>query len=367
MRIVDPFKVMRHLHSDKWNDSYIDINARVQLFEGGGGLPRTYNFTSKKIGGYQQPTFAPSEIPVNWGKTDRIRIEIDTIYSFDHRLISFDQWKPWKISSANALKGKGSGRLHWFEEWTITYPQEGLLVDHLKSSPGTGIIKHEGDLALAASYNTSQSPQGMAGPFIAIDAELAIFKPEKSGMPFGFNVEIKSVSFSTEVEVGGSPSESRSVNYELQAFLSVIGRPNVVVTPRPLEVPEDLLSHNVYFDKENDKDLSSDELRRLEDKWHDPLFRQSTKLYNAIKSGKCQIWLSGYASTTGKEATNKNLTKDRITSVEEALKTDLFKSKNVKVVRLPQGEKSSTQKGAVARERRVEIQIQKWEAIMAMV
>ncbi len=364
MRIVDPFKVMRYLHSDKWNDSYIDVNAKVLLFEGGGGLPRTYFF------GFEKNKFNPLTIGVNWGKTDRIRIEIETIYNLDHKLISMNEWRPWaplKISSAKDLKGEGSGRLRSFQEWTIQYPQEGLLISKLKNNPGDGVIESKGDLALVILHVASETPQGFEGPFIAIDTNMAVSKAADDGSPIGVGFEFKGVSFATEIKAGASSSESRSVNYALQTYLSVIGRPNVVAAPRPLEVPEDLLTHNVYFDKENDKDLSPEELRRLEDKWHDPLFRQSTKLYSAIKSGKCQIWLSGYASTTGKEATNKNLTKDRITSVEEALKTDLFKSKNVKVVRLPQGEKSSTQKGAVARERRVEIQIQKWEAIMAMV
>ncbi|MDG4555417.1 MAG: hypothetical protein P9E24_14410 [Candidatus Competibacter sp.] len=354
MRLVDPFGVNRKSN----NESYIDINAKVQIFEGGGGPPRTHIFTDKKIGGYQQPSFIPLVVEVQWGKTDRIRIEIETIYNFKHDTF---------FSSTKKLKGNGSGRLHWFEEWTITYPEEGLLVDHLKSRSGTGIIQHKGELAIAASYNKSQSPQGITGPFIAIDAELAITKPEKSGQPVAIDGNLGPINISSEIEIGGSPSESGSVSYELKAFLSVVGRPKTESAPKPLEVPEDLLTHNVYFEEENQKHLSHLESRRLEDQWTKPLFRQSPKLYNAIKSGKCQIWLSGYTSTTGKEANNKNLSKDRITSVEEALKTDLFKSKNVKFVRLPQGEKSSTQKGAVARERRVEIQIQQWEAIMAMV
>lgn len=351
MRIVDPFKVTRFIKSE--SDSHIDINAKVLLFEGGGGLPRTSFFTSQKIGGYQQPTFIPLEISVKWGKTDRIRIEIDTIYKFDHGLIL-----------SNALRGTGSGRLHRFEEWTITYPEEGLLVDHLKSSPGTGIIKHEGSLALAASYSTSQSPQGIEGPFIAIDAELAISKPEESGTPIAVGVDAKVINISTEIELGGSPNQSRSVSYGLKAFLSVIGRPKVT-SPKPKEIPEFLLSHEVLFEKEKQKDLGTHQYELLKG-WFSELCKQSPNLYKAIKEGKCQIWLSGYASTPGKEGYNKNLSNDRIGIVEKALKI-LFKSESLKVVRIPLGEESATLEGAVTLEKRVEIQIQQWEAIMAMV
>ncbi|MDG4595343.1 MAG: hypothetical protein P9F75_06570 [Candidatus Contendobacter sp.] len=351
MRIVDPFKVMAYQGSKF--DSYIDISPQVHIFDDGGGLPRKYfiGFDSKTN------KFLPLEIGVNWGKTDRIRIEIETIYNLKHELPSLDPFSDYR-SIPKAFFGEGSGRLRSFQEWTIQYPQEGLNISKLKSNPGNGVIESKGDLALVVSHVASENPQGFKGSFIAIDTNVAISQSGGGGVTFNIGP--------VSTDVGGSSPESRSFNYELLVYLSVIGRPNVVATPRPLEVPEDLLTHSVYFEAENQKDLSAEELRRLEDKWHDPLFRQSPKLYNAIKSGKCQIWLSGYASTTGKEANNKNLSKDRITSVEEALKTDLFKSKNIKFVRLPQGDKSSTQKGAIARERRVEIQIQKWEAITAM-
>lgn len=353
MRIVNPFKAMRYQASEL--NSYIDINPQVHIFDDGGGIPRKYFI------GFDPKTnkFLPLEIGVNWGKTDRIRIEIETIYNLKHLAVPDN---PKDLSTAKALFGEGCGRLRSFQEWTIQYPQEGLNISKLKSNPGNGVIESKGDLALVVSHVASENPQGFKGSFIAIDTNVAISQSGGGGVTFGLGTGPVSVS----TDVGGSSPEARSINYELLVYLSVIGRPNVVAAPRPLEVPEDLLTHNVYFESENQKDLSPDELRRLEDKWHDPLFRQSSKLYNAIKSGKCQVWLSGYASTTGKEANNKNLSKDRITSVEEALKTDLFKSKNVKFVRLPQGDKGSTQKGAVARERRVEIEIKKHEAIMAM-
>lgn len=348
-RIADPFKVTAlpfYASEAIEYTSHIDINAKVQVFESGGGIPResTFDYTNGK--------FTPLTIGVNWGTTDRIRIEMEIKYKLMH--------VPPYVKLGSNFMGVGSGIIFAFQEWIIQYPEEGLLISKTKSSAGNGVIKSEGDLGIVVDRTPSETPQGYKGPFIAINTTISL-SASQSGVSVGWNSGPGSVS----KDVGGSTA-SRSLNYEFLVNLSVIGRPNVVAAPRPLEVPEDLLTHNVYFDKENDKDLSPDELRRLEDKWHDPLFRQSPKLYNAIKSGKCQIWLSGYASTTGKEANNKNLSKDRITSVEEALKTDLFKSKNVKFVRLPQGDKSSTQKGAVARERRVEIQIQKWEAITAM-
>lgn len=344
IRIYDPFNVILQFAKKTFEKkSYVDINATVQVFENGGGTPRESFFE------YAKGSFTPLTIGVNWGTTDRIRIEVEIKYRLEHNF------------TRDNLDGNGSGTIRAFQEWVIQYPEEGLLISKTKNSGGSGVVESKGDLGIVVTHTPTETPQGYKGSFIAINTNL-LLSTSKSGVSVGLQRGPVSVSGDT----GGSTS-SRSLNYDFQVNLSVIGRPNVVATPKPLEVPEDLLSHNVYFDKENDKDLNPEELRRLEDKWHDPLRRQSPKLYNAIKSGKCQVWLSGYASTTGKEANNKNLSKDRITSVEEALKTDLFKSKNVKVVRLPQGEKSSTQKGAVARERRVEIQIQQWEAIMAMV
>lgn len=349
MRIADPFKIIPTSHdpfyqgAKKYHDSlnYLDVNAKVQVFENGGGTPRESVFE------YAKGKFTHLTIGVNWGTTDRIRLEVEIKYKLLNQVFSGD------------FTGAGSGTLLAFQEWVIQYPEEGLLISKTKGV--SSVIESEGNLGIIGNHTPNETPQGFKGPFIAINTNI-LLSVSKSGITIGGGYGPASVS----KEAGGSTA-SRSVNYEFQVNLSVIGRPNVVAAPRPLEVPEDLLTHNVYFEIENQKDLSADELRRLEDKWHDPLFRQSSKLYNAIKSGKCQIWLSGYASTTGKEANNKNLSKDRITSVEEALKTDLFKSKNVKFVRLPQGDKSSTQKGAVARERRVEIQIQKWEAVMSMV
>ncbi|HRD68021.1 MAG TPA: hypothetical protein PKY50_17930 [Candidatus Competibacter sp.] len=357
MPIVNPFNFMPRGNDfvtsavRKITTTNFDINAKVQVFESGGGLPRESIF----IFDYIKNEFFPLTIGVNWGTTDRIKIIIEIKYNIKI---------PYHVKDFGDLGGEASGTILGLQEWVIQYPEQGLLISKTNNN-GSGVKKSDGDIGVQIACDASESPQGFKGPFIAINTNISISK-SSSGITVnaGINNATKNGSISTEII--SASSSSRSTNYEFKVNLSVIGRPNVVVAPRPLEVPEDLLTHNVYFEIENQKDLSAEELRRLEDKWHDPLFRQSPKLYNAIKSGKCQIWLSGYASTTGKEAHNKNLSKDRITSVEEALKTDLFKSKNVKFVRLPQGEKSSTQKGAVARERRVEIQIQKSEAIIAM-
>ena len=353
MLTIDPFNVFpkaKYLGPTPWamNKINVDINAKVQVFESGGGIPRESIFILDIF----KNQFVPLTIGVNWGTTDRIRIMVEIKY--DIAIL------PSPVGGNSDFAGAGTGTLFGFQEWVIQYPEQGLLLSKTKSSGGNGVIKSDGDIGIQVTNVPSESPQGFKGPFIAMDTNISISK-SKSGLSIG--VEYGPVSASKEVMSGSS--SSRSVNYEFQVNLSVIGRPNVVTPPKPLEIPKDLLSHNVYFEKEDQKDMGAEELRRLED-WVKKIQSQSPKLYNAIKSGKCPIKLSGYTSTTGKEAHNEKLSINRLKSVNEALKTNIFKSKNLDIDMLPLGEQRATQKGAVIRERRVEIVIPQSEAIAAM-
>ncbi len=356
MLIANPFNIMPRGNDflasavRKITTTNFDINAKVQVFESGGGLPRESIF----IFDYIKNEFFPLTIGVNWGTTDRIKIIIEIKYNIKI---------PYHVKNFGDLGGEASGTILGLQEWVIQYPEQGLLISKTNNN-GSGVKKSDGDIGVQIACDASESPQGIKGPFIAINTNISISK-SSSSLTVGVGINNAKRSGSISTEITSASSSSRSTNYEFKVNLSVLGRPKVVTSPKPLEVPEYLLSHNVYFEKEDQKDMGTEELRRLED-WVKQIQSQSPKLYNAIKSGRCQIQLSGYTSTTGKEAHNEKLSINRLKSVNETLKTDIFKSKNLDIDMSPLGEKRATQKGAVTRERRVEIVIPQSEAIAAM-
>jgi hypothetical protein len=162
----------------------------------------------------------------------------------------------------------------------------------------------------------------------------------------------------------GGRSKTASKDFKFMTIGHVTGAPEK--TEEPPKLPDDLLRHNVYFEAENQEHLSGDELRRLEDRWADPLQQRVPELYEGIKSGGVEILLTGYASSTGGDKMNETLSAKRISSVEQALKRDLFGSTNIKIRRDPKGKSDTTQTGRVTRERRVEIYISSADALNVM-
>lgn len=151
--------------------------------------------------------------------------------------------------------------------------------------------------------------------------------------------------------VGGS-SGTYKVDYEFSIPYLVFGQPQEAVV-----LPEDLLSHDVWFEKEDQSQIGVDELRRLEDKWSDPLRSRAPELAAAIQAGTCPLILTGHASVTGRSKDyNLELSAKRITSVADAIKIT-FKSNKIAYVANPKGQMAATQGGPAAQERRVEIVI----------
>jgi hypothetical protein len=140
--------------------------------------------------------------------------------------------------------------------------------------------------------------------------------------------------------------------YEFFVSQFAIGRP-----AQPIQLPEHLLKHDIFFEKEDQPQISVDELRRLEDKWSDPLRKEAPELAAAIQAGTCLLILTGHASVTGRSKEyNLALSAKRITSVADAIKST-FKSNKIAFVEIPKGQMDATQGGPAPQEKRVEIVI----------
>ena len=151
--------------------------------------------------------------------------------------------------------------------------------------------------------------------------------------------------------VGGSTG-AYSKTYKLKLGLLAVNQPKPAI-----QVPEELLRHTAWFDRENQSDLDPVELRRLEDNWVGPLRSRAPELAAAIQSRSCPIHVTGYASVTGhNEAYNRELSANRVISVENALKS-LFDSKDIMFVPTALGQSAAKQKGPSPQEKRVDITI----------
>lgn len=146
MRIVDPFKVTSlpfYATEAKEFASHVDISAKVQVFESGGGTPR------ESIFDYTKGKFTPLTIGVNWGTTDRIRIEVEIKYKLMHI--------PPYVRLGSDFMGSGSGTMLAFQEWVIQYPEEGLLIRTF-AYPIRRVGKREyGDFVARCANNHSTS------------------------------------------------------------------------------------------------------------------------------------------------------------------------------------------------------------------
>ncbi len=152
----------------------------------------------------------------------------------------------------------------------------------------------------------------------------------------------------------GSINYGYSKEYEFTLAYLVTNRPQEVI-----QLPEHLLSHDVFFENEDQPEISNLKLERLADHWVMPLREKAPRLAAAIETGICPIKLIGHASVTGRSKEyNLALSGKRIASVAEAIKK-AFKTNKLVYVSIPLGVMVATQSGPADQERRVEIVIER--------
>ena len=240
---------------------------------------------------------------------------------------------------------EGEGKYIVSAKWSVDYNDDGINLQTIKVTPL--VQKGEGKFAIHIDANLYQ--QSLKGDIANTLLDLIL-----TG---GYTDDGVSVGFGPfQANVGGSTG-TYVKTYEFQIAQFATHRP-----APPIQLPEHLLSHDVFFEKEDQAQVGVEELRRLEDRWSDPLRKEAPELAAAIEAGNCPLTLTGHASVTGRSKEyNRSLSERRITSVADAIKTT-FKSKKIAYVPVPKGQIMATQRGPAAQERRVEILINRDKA-----
>ena len=244
----------------------------------------------------------------------------------------------------------GTGHYNFSTSWLVHYGSDGLTFDpqgtiDLGSTAGSSGVTVA--VELAQNQNTHEADAAFVSLLIKMKGGEA-----SDGLSFGlYGVGVSGI---------GASSSSFSRDMPLKVFLFALNRPS---KEKPAAIPEDLLSFSVRF-VENERVISDAHLSRLDD-WISRLKREAPNLAGAIKGGKVPITLSGYASTTGSAEVNDKISQDRVTSLEIEIKRK-FESQAIRFVRQAKGKREAEQKGAVPAERRVDIKLDRAEAIKAV-
>ncbi len=299
--------------------------------------------------------FFPITLDIDWKQAEEIHISTDISYS----IVVSSVW-----TTFHAV-GKGNYKLD--QAWRIVYGDNGVS---LEPRPTKQLSHGDGDYVVAVQLQPDQSAHEVGPTYVSLLVRL-VGGNSDDGVQVG--VQVEGVGVNTTV---GKDADSNTEDFELKVILHVRGKPEAPAKPAdPIVIPDDLLRHIVYFDEqmgagkrpgEDSSDLSATELRRLDDNWVRPLKSRAPELYAVIKNGNCPITLVGFASNTATETYDLNLSQRRITSVEEAMTDDFDGSPHLKFSVLPVGHSFATQDGAVPREKRVEINIDKQAAQRAI-
>jgi hypothetical protein len=326
---------------------YMKVNATIRLIDGSGKTLRVVPFI------FGSTDFVPHVLHLKWKEMQQIE-QIGIFLDIDYDIVVMPMEKK--------AQGKGSFRL--LQPWRVTQGQNGVLLDQLKYKHLVSPKFSEG-FAVQVELNPDQTPRESDVAFVSLQLRLTGGFTDD-----GFTVNVGYGPVSAGAPVGAIKGRYLQ-DYEFKATIHIHERPE---KSDPVNLPADLLTHIVYFDEpirpgkapgEDQPNLSATELRRLEDAWVKPLQSRAKELYWVISNGKCPIILSGYASTTGKPRHDDEMSDRRIRSVEEAIK-DAFKSDKINIVPIPKGHGSATQRGVVAREKRVEIKIDRQDAERAI-
>jgi hypothetical protein len=332
--------------------STIDITASAKVMAVDGSILQHILFSS--FDADDPPSFWPMISDVEWNKVESIHIAVDIEY--DINLVGNE--------------ASGSGRYNIDQMWRVVYGDNGISFESPQAKESGG--QPTGDFAVAVLVQPDQNIHETAPLYVALQIRLT-GGYQKDGATVGFTV-----GSGVQGSIGksfGKSSSSYLQDFEAKIWLHVRGKPDAPPKPAdPIVIPPDLLSFDVYFDEqmgagkpqgEEAPYLSATQLSRLEDSWVKPMQRNAPELYAAIRHGKCTLGVSGYASDTGREAYDKELSAQRAESLENAIMTQ-FKSVNIVFERQAYGHDRVWTKGAAPQEKRVEISIDAEQARLAI-
>jgi hypothetical protein len=243
--------------------------------------------------------------------------------------------------------GLGEGHYKFTQTWAVRYGKDGIILHSGRLID----LGSKGDGVFVVQVQIQAIEPSIESDSVPVILMLRLAAGDKDD---GLTVSVGPVSGNVLPK-----ANVRTKDYEFKVDFFAVGRPREAI-----EVPDDLLNHDVWFEDEDQPQMSPAELRRLEEKWSDPLRAyQRGKLAAAIQKGECPITLNGHASVTGRSKMhNHALSLKRINSVGGAIKTT-FRSMKIVFVPVPQGQMAATQSGPASQERRVEIVIDRKSAI----
>lgn len=305
MRINNPWNFLGVMGQMNRNLNFLDIDAKAMYLKDGGGVAAEALFQFDQA---QQRFIGLNKANVinhfKWKDVSRIELTITLAYDITIALETF-----------------GEGKATLLQPWKVIYGETGTT---LQPEPWKN---------LGQPYNDGNFSMNWA-----ID----------NAVP---SVESTVGWARTILHLTGSYSKGKYLmDFEFLLIYLAANRP-------PIQLPEYLLSHDVFFEDEDDPEIRTRQLERLAEEWVKPLRKEAPRLAEAIAAGKCPLRLIGHASVTGRNKEyNMELSAKRIASVGEALKKAL-KSDKLIYHPVPLGQTAATQPGPSDQERRVEIVI----------
>jgi outer membrane protein OmpA-like peptidoglycan-associated protein len=333
---------MKILNPGPYRGSII-IDAKAQII---GDINHELNFTGFSA------IFLQKYWHIHWNKVREIKFNVNIDYALYGKHVNTPTIAIMQRSDIQKKNpdAYGTGHYKFSTSWLVHYGADGVTFQpqgtiDLGSRGGTSGVAVA--IQLAQNQNTHEADAAFVSLLIQMKAG-----ESSDGLSFGlYGVGVSGV---------GASKSSYSRDLPLKIFLYAVNRPK---KEKLATIPEDLLSFSVRF-VENERFISDAHLSRLDD-WITRMKRDAPGLTGAIKGGKVTILLSGYASTTGSTKVNDRISHDRVTSLEIEIKRK-FESQAIRFLRQAKGKREAAQKGAVPAERRVDIKLDRAEAIKAV-
>lgn len=287
---------------------------------------------------------------IKWQKVKEIKFNINIDYDLSEDSNN-DAYFPNVYRRLFRLRNPlGIGHYKFSTSWLVHYGENGFTFDP-QGTVDLGSSGGSSGVAVAVEVTQNQNSHESDAAFVSLLIKMKMGH-SRDGISFGL--------FGLGVNGIGASKSSYSRDVPLKLLLFAVNRPS---KEKLVTISEDLLSFSIRF-VENERVISDAHLSRLDD-WISRLKRDSPSLTGAIKGGKVPILLSGYASTTGSAKVNDKISLDRVTSLEIEIKRK-FESRAIRFVRQAKGNREAEQKGAVPAERRVDIKLDRAEAIKAV-
>ncbi len=349
MRIKDPFNLLRpakHPSVDPQNmfPNFLDIDATAKLLRSDGTMviefPFRFDPAERTFHAVRSNNLFVPTLPAHfkWKEVSKLEVVLTLSYEIT---VPEDKFP--------VAKAKGKGRQKLLQSWNVVYGDNGTSVEPEEAK----IIYQEHGGSLDISVEVKPIPS-------SVEADSGIAKTLLR-LSAGGSTQGVGISGGYGPVGVDKPGETSGMKYTVDFEFRVA----YLTTFRPAEViqlPEDLLVHNVRDFPENKADMTRSDLEKLDYQWVKPLRKEAPRLAEAIATGKCPIKLFGYASVTGRNKLyNLEISAKRIKTVEEGIKK-AFKpygkpNENPTFLTFPLGQSTATQSGPSDQERRVEIVI----------